>query len=214
MIWQCNRSRPWSFYPTCDYAYTLPEYFTQCRYSPVTVNAMVSQITEESTVYSIVCLGWHQREHQSPCHWPFVRGIHRRRGDCFYVLTSQCDLIISAVFYIFIGQVAATEPGVISHTINWIQQSICWLICIAHFVWHFSFKGENSNCLELYWTHAKSNGISRHCHCGQRGFISSRKCTGNLWNVANSKTHFVLSNYFPRRFVAKWYYTLPFQCVT
>ena len=41
----------------------------------------VSQITGCSTICSTICLGWHKRKHQSPCHWPFVRGIYRCPGD-------------------------------------------------------------------------------------------------------------------------------------
>ena len=36
-----------------------------------------SQISRDSTVCLSVCLDEHQRKHQSPRCWPFVRGTHR-----------------------------------------------------------------------------------------------------------------------------------------
>ena len=47
------------------------------HYSDVTMNTMASQIIDNLTVCSTVCLGQHQRKHQSLCYWPLVRGIHR-----------------------------------------------------------------------------------------------------------------------------------------
>ena len=41
---------------------------------------MASQITGKSTVW----LGWHQRKHQCPRHWPFVGEIHRWTVDSPY----------------------------------------------------------------------------------------------------------------------------------
>ena len=47
------------------------------HYSDVTINAMVSQITSLTIVYSTVYSGADQRKHQSSASLAFVRGIHR-----------------------------------------------------------------------------------------------------------------------------------------
>ena len=57
--------------------------FSMCLWSsqwhPMSV--MTSLITGNSTVCSITCSGIHQRKHQSLCHWPYVRGIHKSLVD-------------------------------------------------------------------------------------------------------------------------------------
>ena len=47
------------------------------HYSDVIMGAMVSQIPGVSIVYSTVCSGASQRNHQSSASLVFVRGIHR-----------------------------------------------------------------------------------------------------------------------------------------
>ena len=47
------------------------------NYGDVIMNAMASQITYVSIVYSTVCSGTDQRKHQSSVSLPFVGGIHR-----------------------------------------------------------------------------------------------------------------------------------------
>ena len=48
------------------------------HYNDVIMNAMVSQITSLTIVYSTAYLGADQRKHQSSASLAFVRGIHRR----------------------------------------------------------------------------------------------------------------------------------------
>ena len=52
-------------------------YLALGHYSDVIMNAMASQITGVSLVYSTVCSGADQRKHQSSASLAFVRGIHR-----------------------------------------------------------------------------------------------------------------------------------------
>ena len=47
------------------------------HYTDVTMNAMASQITGLSIVYSNICPGADQRKHQTSTPLTFVRGIHR-----------------------------------------------------------------------------------------------------------------------------------------
>ena len=47
------------------------------HYSDVTMGALASQITSNSTVYLTICSDLHQRNIITPRHWPFGRGIHR-----------------------------------------------------------------------------------------------------------------------------------------
>ena len=47
------------------------------HYNDVIMNAMASQITGATSVYSIVCAGADQRKYQSSASLDFVRGIHR-----------------------------------------------------------------------------------------------------------------------------------------
>ena len=58
----------------CLYRFSLSGY-THCR--DVIMNAMASQITGVSIVYSTICAGAYQRKHQSSASLPFVGGIHR-----------------------------------------------------------------------------------------------------------------------------------------
>ena len=51
--------------------------FQSSHYSDTIMNAMESQITGVSIVYSTVCSGGDQRKHQSSASLVFVRGIHR-----------------------------------------------------------------------------------------------------------------------------------------
>ena len=44
----------------------------------ITMSIVASEIiTSNLSVWSTICLGWHQRKHPSQCYWPFVRGIHQ-----------------------------------------------------------------------------------------------------------------------------------------
>ena len=61
-----------SWHTFASFVYEL--YWT--HYSDVTMSILASQITCDSTVCLCVCLDEHKRKHQSPCYWPFVRGIH------------------------------------------------------------------------------------------------------------------------------------------
>ena len=54
-----------------------PEQKWQAHYSDVILGAMASQITCVSIVYSTVCSGSDQKDHQSSATLAFVRGIHR-----------------------------------------------------------------------------------------------------------------------------------------
>ena len=47
------------------------------HHSDVIMSAMTSQTSGVSVIYSIVCSGENQRNHQSSASLPFVRGIHR-----------------------------------------------------------------------------------------------------------------------------------------
>ena len=78
---------------------TLCSSFTEKHYNDVTMNAMASQITSLTIVYSTVYLGADQRKHQSSASQAFVRGIHRCPGNsrtkgqlrrkCFHLMTSS-----------------------------------------------------------------------------------------------------------------------------
>ena len=54
----------------------------QYHYSDPTMIFLASQTTSDSTVCLTVCLDLHQRKHQNPRYWPFVRGIHRWPVEC------------------------------------------------------------------------------------------------------------------------------------
>ena len=68
--------------------------------SDVIMNAMVSQVTSLTVVYSTAYLGADQRKHQSFASLAFVRGIHRwpvnsphkrpLTRKCFHLMTSSC----------------------------------------------------------------------------------------------------------------------------
>ena len=69
------------------------------HHSDVIMNAMASEITSVSIVYSTVCSGAEQRKYQSPESLTFVGGIHRwpviprskgqYRRKCFHLITSS-----------------------------------------------------------------------------------------------------------------------------
>ena len=54
------------------------------HYNDVIISAMASQITRNSTAYSTVCSGWHERKHRNSRYWPFVRGIDRWPVDSLH----------------------------------------------------------------------------------------------------------------------------------
>ena len=65
------------------------------HYSDVTMNAMASQITSLTIVYSTVYWGTDQRKHQSSASLAFVWGEFSggrwiTRGKCFHLMTSSC----------------------------------------------------------------------------------------------------------------------------
>ena len=63
----------WLFGMRCSGAH----YHISSHYSDVIIGAMASQITTVSIVYSPVCSGTDQRNHQSSASLAFVGGIHR-----------------------------------------------------------------------------------------------------------------------------------------
>ena len=70
-------------------------------YYDVIRSTMASQITGVSIVYSTICSGAVERNHQSSASLSFVRGIHRGpmdslhkgqwRGKCFHWVMSSCN---------------------------------------------------------------------------------------------------------------------------
>ena len=70
------------------------------QYGDVIMDAIASQITSLTIVYSIVYSDADQRKHQSSASLAFVWGIHRDRwiphtksqlrGKCFHLMTSSC----------------------------------------------------------------------------------------------------------------------------
>ena len=76
------------------------------HYSDVIMDAIASQTTYVSIVYSIVSSGFDQRKHESSASQVFVRGIHRcpvisqhtkaqLRGKFFNLMTSSCKQLKS-----------------------------------------------------------------------------------------------------------------------
>ena len=71
------------------------------HYNDVIMNAVASQITSLTIVYSTVNSGADQRKHQRSASLAFVRGIHLRpvnsphkgqwRGKSFHLMTSSCS---------------------------------------------------------------------------------------------------------------------------
>ena len=72
------------------------------HYNDVKMNAMTSQITSLTTVYSTVYSGADQRKHQSSVSLAFVRGIHRwpvnspHKGPVTRKMVSFDDVIMNA----------------------------------------------------------------------------------------------------------------------
>ena len=60
-----------------DYDLTKDTPYFALHCNDVTMCVMTSQITSNSTVYSTICSGQHQRNTEALPYWPFVRGIHR-----------------------------------------------------------------------------------------------------------------------------------------
>ena len=69
-------------YKSYHYALSVPRGHIPLKntyhYSDVIMSILASQITGDSTVCFTVWLDQHQRKHQSPRYWSFVKGIHRR----------------------------------------------------------------------------------------------------------------------------------------
>ena len=63
------------------------------HYNDIIMDAMASQITSLTIVYSAVYSGSDQRKHQSSTSLAFVGGIHRDHGKCFHLMTSSCFMI-------------------------------------------------------------------------------------------------------------------------
>ena len=55
----------------------LGQHWLRFHYSDAIMGAMASQITGDSIVYSTICPGANQRNHESPASLASVRGIHR-----------------------------------------------------------------------------------------------------------------------------------------
>ena len=76
--------------------------FVEFHYNDVIMNAMASQITSLTIVYSTVYSGADQRKHQSSASLAFVWGIHRWpvrsphigsvTRKIFHLMTSSCDM--------------------------------------------------------------------------------------------------------------------------
>ena len=73
------------------------------------MSVMASQITGKSTV----CLGWHQRKHQSPRHWSFVRGIHRCKVDSLHKgpVTRLAFPCHDVIMYVIMTSLWTNIPG-------------------------------------------------------------------------------------------------------
>ena len=91
-----------------------PQMMTICKisqYSDVIMTAMVSQITSVSIVYSSLCSGADQREHQSSASLAFVRGFHR------WPVNSPCKGPVTRKMFPFddvIMSVAIGDQGLIN----------------------------------------------------------------------------------------------------
>ena len=84
-----------------------------CYYSDVTMNAMESQITSLTIVYSTVCSGTDQRKHQNSASLAFVWGIRRwpvnsphkgpvtRKMFLFDDVIMLCEVLVQATFCMF-----------------------------------------------------------------------------------------------------------------
>ena len=71
---QCETLEVWQYVSSCSVRTSL---VPPWHYSDVIMDAMPSQITSLTIVYSIVYSGADQREHQSSASLAFVQGIHR-----------------------------------------------------------------------------------------------------------------------------------------
>ena len=87
------------------------------HYSDVIMGAMASQVTSVSIVYSAVCSGRDQREHQSSASLAFMRGIHQwpvnspHKGPVTQKMVPFDDVIMSQNTYLYWYCANSRWPG-------------------------------------------------------------------------------------------------------
>ena len=138
------------------------------HHNGVIMNALASQITSVSIVYSTVCSGADQRKHQSSGSLAFVRGIHRwpvhspHKGPVTRKLF-PCDDVIMNFSDILVYLLNLLPPGKCgSHFTN-------TFFFQTHFTNHFLWNWSSSSATEphwwlvLVWSHQSTSHFLNQC---------------------------------------------------
>ena len=140
------------------------------HYSDVIMDAMASDITNTTIVYSIVYLSTDQKKHhKTPRHWPFWgefigdRGVPRTKGQwggkCFHLMTSSCWLCAPLRYARQqLYQSSQENQGQWGGKCFHLMTSSCWLCAPLRYARQQLYQSSQEN----HWTRLNCMIIATH----------------------------------------------------